>query len=100
MNHYTSNYRNDIIQSYKKEENRKTFWKGYYPPIVTPFTKEGEIDERKIRKEMEICMKAGANGLSVAGSTGEGPTLNDSELVQLIKIAKEYLDKPNLWFAV
>ena len=70
----------------------KTF-EGIIPPIVTPFTKEGEIDERKIRKEMEICMKAGANGLSVAGSTGEGPTLNDLELVQLIKIAKEYLDK-------
>lgn len=68
-------------------------FEGIIPPIVTPFTKEGEIDERKIRKEMEICMKAGANGLSVAGSTGEGPTLNDSELVQLIKIAKEYLDK-------
>ena len=38
-------------------------FEGIIPPIVTPFTKEGEIDERKIRKEMEICMKAGANGL-------------------------------------
>ena len=54
-------------------------FEGIIPPIVTPFTREGEIDERKIRKEMEICMKAGANGLSVAGSTGEGPTLNDSD---------------------
>ena len=66
-------------------------YEGIIPPIVTPFTASGEIDEEKIRREMEICLDAGADGISVGGSTGEGPTLRDEELTQLIKIAREYV---------
>ena len=46
-------------------------YEGIIPPIVTPFTASGEIDEEKIRREMEICLDAGADGISVGGSTGE-----------------------------
>ncbi|MBU5480642.1 dihydrodipicolinate synthase family protein [Blautia sp. MSJ-19] len=66
-------------------------YEGIIPPIVTPFTETGEIDEEKIRREMEICLEAGADGISVGGSTGEGPTLRDEELIQLIGIAREYV---------
>lgn len=66
-------------------------YEGIIPPIVTPFTETGEIDEEKIRREMEICLEAGADGISVGGSTGEGPTLRDEELTQLIGIAREYV---------
>ena len=62
------------------------------PPIVTPFKENGDIDEQLLRQEMKICLDAGADGLSVAGSTGEGPTLEDDELVRLIKIAKSIMD--------
>lgn len=63
--------------------------KGIIPPVVTPFKKDGSIDEEKIRKEMRISINAGVNGISVGGSTGEGPTLRDEELRDLIGIAKE-----------
>ena len=33
-------------------------YEGIIPPIVTPFTASGEIDEEKIRREMEIWMQA------------------------------------------
>ena len=66
-------------------------YEGIIPPIVTPFTETGEIDGEKIRREMEICLEAGADGISVGGSTGEGPTLRDEELTQLIGIAREYV---------
>lgn len=66
-------------------------FEGIIPPIVTPFTERGEIDEAKLRREMQLCMDAGADGLSVGGSTGEGPTLRDEELQQMIGIAKDYL---------
>lgn len=66
-------------------------FEGIIPPIVTPFDEEGNIDEEKIRREMKLCIDAGADGLSVAGSTGEGPTLRDEELQRLIDIAKSYL---------
>ncbi|MCE5236547.1 MAG: dihydrodipicolinate synthase family protein [Clostridiaceae bacterium] len=65
--------------------------RGLIPPIVTPFTREGDIDEVRIRKEMKRCIDAGVHGLSVSGSTGEGPTLRDEELRLLIGIAKEYV---------
>ncbi|MEY8522064.1 dihydrodipicolinate synthase family protein [Lachnospiraceae bacterium 38-10] len=64
---------------------------GIIPPIVTPFDADGTINSRLIEKEMKICIEAGVHGLSVGGSTGEGPTLRDEELVELIHIAKGYL---------
>lgn len=66
-------------------------FEGIIPPIVTPFDREGEIDFTKLRREMQRCVAAGADGLSVGGSTGEGPTLRDEELQQMIDAAKAYL---------
>ena len=64
---------------------------GIIPPVVTPFNEDGSINSHLIEKEMKICIDAGVHGLSVGGSTGEGPTLCDEELVELICIAKENL---------
>ena len=66
-------------------------FEGIIPPVVTPFDKDGEIDEAKLRREIKYCLDCGADGISVAGSTGEGPTLRDEELVRMIKIAREYI---------
>ena len=66
-------------------------FEGIIPPVVTPFDADGSINEEKIRREMKICLDAGADGISVGGSTGEGPTLNDEELVRLIHIARDYI---------
>ena len=62
---------------------------GILPPIITPFDACGMINENLAAKEMKLCLDAGVHGLSVGGSTGEGPTLLDEELVSLITIAKE-----------
>lgn len=64
---------------------------GIIPPIVTPFTVDGQIDQTLLEKEMDISLKAGVHGLSVSGSTGEGPTIRDEELRDLIGIAKEHV---------
>lgn len=61
------------------------------PPIITPFDKNGMIDEKLSAKEMKICLDAGAHGVSVGGSTGEGSTLRDEELSSLIAIAKDFV---------
>ena len=66
-------------------------FEGCIPPIVTPFDKDGEINESILRREMEYCMKAGSHGLSVGGSTGEGPTLRDEELARMLQIGREYV---------
>ena len=62
---------------------------GIIPPIVTPFRADGSIDEALLAREMRISLDAGVHGLSVSGSTGEGPTIRDEELRELIGIARE-----------
>ena len=64
---------------------------GMIPPILTPFNKDGSINEVLLAKEMDYAINAGVHGLSVGGSTGEGPTLRDEELRDLITIAKEHV---------
>lgn len=70
--------------------------RGIIPPIVTPFKKNGDIDENLLKREMKICLDAGADGISVAGSTGEGPALEDEELARLVRAGREVLgsDQP------
>ena len=65
--------------------------RGVIPPIVTPFTETGEINELLIEREMDFCIEAGVDGISIGGSTGEGPTLKDHELKRLIGLAKKHL---------
>jgi len=64
---------------------------GMIPPILTPFNKDGLINFSLLEKEMDYAISAGVHGLSVGGSTGEGPTLRDEELHELITVAKEHV---------
>ncbi len=66
---------------------------GVIPPIVTPFHSDGSIDEKLAAQEMSLCIRAGVHGLSVAGSTGEGPALNDDELKELVTIARDIVSE-------
>jgi len=62
---------------------------GIIPPVVTPFTKNGNIDEILFRNEVRHLLACGVHGLSTGGSTGEGAVLTDIELVRLIEIIQE-----------
>lgn len=62
---------------------------GMIPPILTPFNEDGSINELLLANEMDVALRAGVHGLSVGGSTGEGPTLRDEELRDLIAIARD-----------
>lgn len=61
---------------------------GVVPPMVTPFTQDGEIDEQALRADVRYLIEeAGAHGLAVGGSTGEGHTLTTAELRQVVAAA-------------
>lgn len=64
---------------------------GMIPPILTPFNEDGSINDLLLGNEMDVAIQAGVHGISVGGSTGEGPTLCDEELRDLITIAKEHV---------
>lgn len=63
--------------------------RGIIPPVITPFKHDGSIDETLAAKEMNYTVSAGVHGISVGGSTGEGPVLRDEELKLLVTIARE-----------
>jgi len=68
---------------------------GIIPPIVTPFDIDGNIDYKKLEAEMNLCLEAGVDGISVSGSTGEGPTIRDEEIETLVKTARRHCgEKP------
>ncbi|WP_226578898.1 4-hydroxy-tetrahydrodipicolinate synthase [Halobacillus litoralis] len=53
--------------------------------MVTPFDQQGSIDFEKTTDLIEYLLSNGTDGLVVAGTTGESPTLDNNEKVQLWK---------------
>ncbi|CDQ19691.1 dihydrodipicolinate synthase [Halobacillus karajensis] len=51
--------------------------------MVTPFDRHGEIDFEKTSELIEYLLANGSDGLVVAGTTGESPTLTADEKVEL-----------------
>ena len=70
---------------------RRTNWHGVFVPVVTPFTKNHEFDEKACRQIIDILIKDGVHGIIVAGSTGEWFTMNDSERIRLFEVAKDHV---------
>ena len=61
---------------------------GVIPPMTTPFDKEGEIDYSALREDVEYLIEeAKIHGIAVGGSTGEGHTLSQQELRQIVETA-------------
>lgn len=66
--------------------------RGIVPPMTTPFSADGAIEEAAFRAEARFLLDAGVHGLAVAGSTGEGHALSTDEVCQLTAIAVEEAD--------
>ena len=67
----------------------RTDWKGVFPPIVTPFTRDGAFDEDALRKIIDRQIAEGAHGIIAAGSTGEWFSMTDKERIRLFEVCKE-----------
>ncbi|HZT91195.1 MAG TPA: 4-hydroxy-tetrahydrodipicolinate synthase [Gaiellaceae bacterium] len=57
--------------------------------IVTPFREDGSIDFDAFQRLARQLVDTGSDGLVVAGTTGESPTLTDGERLDLIRAAIE-----------
>ena len=60
---------------------------GILTAMVTPFDKNGELDEDAAVRLMHHLLENGSDGLVLAGSTGESPTLTDDEKCRLWELA-------------
>jgi 4-hydroxy-tetrahydrodipicolinate synthase len=62
---------------------------GVLPPIAMPFDEQGRLVRNAMREQIDLIVNAGANGVVVGGSTGEGHTLSDTEFVESMQDAYE-----------
>jgi 4-hydroxy-tetrahydrodipicolinate synthase len=60
--------------------------------IVTPFDADGAVDYERFRELAEFLIGNGSDGLVVAATTGESPTLSDDERLELFRVAVDTLD--------
>ena len=73
----------------KEQGLRNSDLQGIIPPVTTPFTADGEIDEEAFRAQIRFVLGHGVHGLAVGGSTGEGHALSTDEIRRLVAVAVE-----------
>lgn len=64
-------------------------FKGIFPAIITPMSRDGALNESAFRQVMEFNIQAGVQGFWVAGGTGESVLLEDEENRRIAEIAAD-----------
>lgn len=64
-------------------------FKGSIVALITPFTKELELDVKALRDLIEWHIEEGTDAIMCCGTTGESPTLSHEEKMQIFQIAVE-----------
>lgn len=67
-------------------------FEGIIPPLVTPFNKDGSVDEKALRAVIRYVLEGGVHGVFIAGSTGEAYALEEKERLRAFEVA---LDEVN-----
>lgn len=63
---------------------------GAYTAIVTPFTRNGAVDEPRLKTLVETQIAAGIDGLVPCGTTGESPTLSHEEHDRVVELVVKF----------
>jgi 4-hydroxy-tetrahydrodipicolinate synthase len=64
-------------------------FEGSLVALVTPFDAQDRVDYEALEKLIEFHVRSGTDGLVIAGTTGESPTLRKDEHATLIRRAAE-----------
>lgn len=67
-------------------------WKGIFPALLTPFTKDDELDIPMFEKNLQAQLEAGVHGIIIGGSLGEASTITEKEKEELTEFSVEYLN--------
>ena len=71
---------------------KRKLFRGTGVALITPFKKDGSVDERRIRELVEFQITNGTDAILPAGTTGESATLSHAEHHQVMEIV---LDQTN-----
>lgn len=67
-------------------------FEGSIVALVTPFKKDGEIDEERLRFLIDWHIKNKTDGILVCGTTGESATLSHDEHKRIVSVAVEHVN--------
>jgi 4-hydroxy-tetrahydrodipicolinate synthase len=67
-------------------------FKGSIPALVTPMRANGSVDHEAWQRLLDWHVAEGTDAIVVGGTTGESPTLETSELAELVSRARERID--------
>jgi len=67
----------------------RTPWTGCGTALVTPFTRDGAVDEAGVRRLARRQLDAGIHFLVPCGTTGESPTMTEDERVRVVQLVVE-----------
>src|ERR671912_2681515 len=68
------------------EQEMRTRFTGVGTALITPFTKDGSLDEPAIRRLVRRQIDSGIHFVSPCGTTGEAPTLSHREKLRVVEI--------------
>ena len=71
----------------------QTIFRGTATAIITPFKKDGSIDELALRRFVDFQIKGGIEAIVPLGTTGEYSTLNQKEQQRVIEIVLEHANR-------
>ena len=64
----------------------RTPFTGVGTALITPFRKDGSVDEAAVKRLARRQIDAGVHFLSPCGTTGEAPTLSHDEKVRVVEL--------------
>src|SRR5690348_2075564 len=67
----------------------RTPFTGAGTALVTPFRRDGSVDEAAVKRLARRQIDAGIRFVSPCGTTGEAPTLSDREKLRVIELVVE-----------
>jgi 4-hydroxy-tetrahydrodipicolinate synthase len=65
---------------------------GVYSVLPTPFAANGDLDEASLRRVIDLFIKAGVNGVTALGVTGEVARLDDSERQRVLEVVTGHVN--------
>src|SRR5687768_12203467 len=68
---------------------RTQTFQGAFTAIITPFSRDGKVDEERLRTNVAWQIERGIDGLVPVGTTGESPTLDHAEHNRVVEVVVE-----------
>ena len=76
-----------FVQKEKRGKEMNTdFIKGVVVPILTPIDQEEQIDEQKLREQVDYVIEGGVQGILAFGSNGEFYSIEEAEMERGLRI--------------